>query len=81
MVYDFICNGCGEMFEVERRIDKRDNAATCPICGSDDTHRVIVSVPAIKLNWYGPALSEATVPRMMPAVRRKGRKVHEGTSD
>ena len=71
MLYDYQCNTCGEIFERQRAMGERDEATECPVCGSDDVRRIIISTPAIKFAWYVPALSQAEMPRMLRPVTRK----------
>jgi putative FmdB family regulatory protein len=44
--YDFRCNDCGERFEVQRPVDRRDEAA-CPTCGSASVQRLITGVTTL----------------------------------
>lgn len=40
-MYDYRCNRCNHVAEEMRAYETRDNATTCPECGSDDVERTV----------------------------------------
>ena len=51
MLYDYRCNNCLEVFEVQRRLADV-SAVGCPRCASVDTKKVILTTPQISVGWY-----------------------------
>jgi|YelNatPaOPRAMG01_1025707.scaffolds.fasta_scaffold87944_3 putative FmdB family regulatory protein len=39
--YEYKCNDCKNLFTLLRSVDKKDDEANCPSCGSSDIKRVI----------------------------------------
>ena len=39
--YEYMCDDCGRVFELERPVSERDNEAPCPTCGSKRTKRLL----------------------------------------
>lgn len=50
MRYDYVCQECGDVFEVSRRHDDASPVA-CPTDGSTETKKVILSTPLIHVSW------------------------------
>ena len=40
-IYEYNCPGCGERFELRRRIADNDSDIRCPKCGAKNPQRVI----------------------------------------
>lgn len=38
-LYEYRCHGCGQIFELLRRIDDADRPTECPDCRSDNVER------------------------------------------
>jgi len=47
MIYDYVCNACGNKYERSNSIEHRNKSGKCPSCESDDTKRVM-STPLFK---------------------------------
>ncbi|MCA9938252.1 MAG: zinc ribbon domain-containing protein [Anaerolineales bacterium] len=43
-IYDFHCRECDEVFEERRSFAEAGMPAFCPICGSQDTKKLLASV-------------------------------------
>ena len=54
-IYEYRCKKCEQQFELMRRLNDRDNAATCPKCGSKRTTRSAVTAFA----FHGGAAPDA----------------------
>ena len=39
--YEYMCDDCGRVFELERSVSDRDKEAPCPTCGSKSTRRLL----------------------------------------
>ena len=50
MLYDFRCEKCRAVFEVERKLSD-EKPETCPKCASTKTHKVIIQTPQINVSW------------------------------
>ncbi len=46
-IYEYGCKKCGQKFELMRRVAARDDAATCPECGSKTPKRIEIQRVAI----------------------------------
>lgn len=57
MRYDYRCQTCTEIFEVRYSLNNPPRAIICPVCGSGDTHKLIIC-PAISIRWRDPRSSE-----------------------
>lgn len=57
MRYDYRCDECEEIFEVEHGLGKRKHDLTCPTCGAIVVQRVITRAPAIGIHWRSPRAS------------------------
>lgn len=42
-LYEFICDECGQAFELLVGFSQADAAHTCPNCGGEQTHRKVSS--------------------------------------
>jgi len=40
-IYEYICDECGEKFELFVRSSSKKAALTCPHCGGDQVHKAI----------------------------------------
>ncbi len=40
-LYEYVCQSCGTHFEKIVRFSEPDPDATCPVCRSDKTHKLI----------------------------------------
>ena len=40
-VYEYVCDECGERFEVFVRSPTKKGVYTCPHCGSEEVHKAI----------------------------------------
>lgn len=45
MIYECVCDDCGQAIEYSRPVDRRNELPACPTCGSQHTRRVIMSAP------------------------------------
>ena len=48
--YDFECNKCEVIFEVDCKISERNNTHACPECNSKKTNQVILSAPKLGIS-------------------------------
>jgi len=46
-IYEYRCRSCGKTFELLRPINKANDPADCPYCGSSDTERAISLFAAV----------------------------------
>lgn len=84
-LYDYICEECEEVFEVNlsRDIIKKRPVVICPICDTGNTRRIIV-MPATTLKWWNSMASEGVNDvhkRHRSAVRHKRRKQDHHTKE
>ncbi len=42
-LYEFVCDECGQPFELLVGFSQADEAQTCPTCGGEQTHRKMSS--------------------------------------
>lgn len=45
-LYEYRCPWCGEVFDLFRPLDHRDNPVNCPHCGREDARRELSRVSA-----------------------------------
>lgn len=57
--YDYICEMCTETFEMKLPLAYK-GPVTCPVCGTGETKRILLEVPATVLNWWNSAASSDT---------------------
>ena len=42
-IYEYVCDECGQGFELLVGFSQADNAQKCPDCGGEETHRKLSS--------------------------------------
>ena len=47
-IHDFLCHGCGELFEALIQSSADEDRNDCPACGSDTVSRQIVSRVSVR---------------------------------
>jgi len=53
MKYDYRCDKCGEVFEVESLIRELGYDTPCPKCKSLKVHRIITQAPQVQFKGSG----------------------------
>ena len=69
MRYDFICNDCASLFEVERKLDDV-TPIVCAECESANVHKVWLQVPGIALHFSRGTGGPREDRVFMPSVER-----------
>lgn len=49
--YEYKCNGCEHLFEINRSYNERETHITCPLCGLDSTR--VYSAPGVQFKGTG----------------------------
>lgn len=40
-IYEYKCETCGKIFEKFQKINERQDSIKCPVCGSNETKRIL----------------------------------------
>ena len=51
MRYDFLCQSCEKVSEIQRRLDD-ETPVRCPDCGSTDVKKLFLSTSGIFVYWH-----------------------------
>jgi putative FmdB family regulatory protein len=62
-IYEFRCDGCGEVFELLALTKKEEKKACCPECGGEDLSRVMSTCASV-VESSGSSQSASAAPQM-----------------
>ena len=59
-LYDYQCNGCGEVFEIMLRFSEAGQPQLCPKCESKNTQKKLSIVASFKVSSSGSSSSTSS---------------------
>lgn len=69
--YDYRCEECTELFEVDLPMGGEKPAVECPICGSCSTVKVYIAVPALRIDFGPNHVGDTGLPKFRRSTRSK----------
>ena len=76
-LYDYRCEDCTEMFEVDLPMGKKRPPQKCPVCNGYRTKKVILEAAALRVEWMPDGAGDTSLPRFHKKVRSKKHRREE----